>query len=60
MKTDKFVKKLGAGAKKNTEGWSFSYGFWSFPTVFSNYGTNPTVFFCRVCCIPKKVSENVL
>jgi len=38
------VKKLGAGAKNNTECWSFSYGIWSFPTVFSSYGTNPTVF----------------
>jgi len=26
MKTDKFVKKLGAGAKNNTDCRSFSYG----------------------------------
>ncbi len=25
---------LGAGAKNNTKCWSFSYGIWSFPTVF--------------------------
>ena len=25
-----------------------------FPRAISNYGTNPTVFFCRVCCIPQK------
>jgi hypothetical protein len=44
MKTDKVVKKLGAGAKNNTECQSFSYSIRSFHTVFSNYGTNPMVF----------------
>jgi hypothetical protein len=42
MKTDKVVKNLGAGAKNNTECRSFSYGIRSLPTVF----------LCRVCCIP--------
>jgi hypothetical protein len=46
------IFQLGAGVKNNTKCWSFSYSIWSFPTVFLNYSTNPTVFFCRVCCIP--------
>jgi hypothetical protein len=49
------VKKLGAGAKNNTDCRSFSYGIWSFPTVIPSHGTNPTEFFCIVWCIPKKL-----
>jgi len=52
MKTDKVVKKLGAGAKNNTKCQSFSYEIRSFPTVIPSHGINPTDFFCRVCCIP--------
>jgi hypothetical protein len=52
MKTDKVVKKLGAGAKNNTDCQSFSYGIWSFPTVIPSHGINPTEFFCIVWCIP--------
>ena len=44
MKTDKVVKKLGAGAKNNTKCRSFSYSIRSFPTFFSNYGTKPLFF----------------
>jgi hypothetical protein len=47
MKTDKVVKKLGAGAKNNTESWSFSYGFWSFPTVFQTTVQIPRFFLYR-------------
>ncbi len=46
--TDKVVKKLGAGAKNNTDCWSFSYGIRSFPTVIPSHVINPTEFFCRV------------
>ncbi len=52
MKTDKVVKKLGAGAKNNTDCRSFSYGIRSFPTVIPSHGINPTEFFCIVWRIP--------
>jgi hypothetical protein len=52
MKTDKVVKKLGAGAKNNTNPRSFSYGIRSFPTEIPSHGINPTEFFCIVWCIP--------
>jgi hypothetical protein len=56
MKTDKVVKKLGAGAgaKNNISCLSFSYGIRSFPTVIPSHGINPTEFFCIVWCIPVK------
>ncbi len=54
MKTDKVVKKLGVGAKNNTNCRSFSYGIRSFPTVIPSHGINPTEFFCIVCCIPPR------
>jgi hypothetical protein len=47
------VKKLGAGAKNNTDCRSFSYGIRSFPTEIPSHGLNPTEFFCIVWCIPR-------
>jgi hypothetical protein len=61
MKTDKVVKKLEAGAKNNTKCWCFSCGIRSFPTVFSNYSTNPTVFSLEfvVSLVLKNTSEQI-
>jgi hypothetical protein len=60
MKTDKVVKKLGAGAKNNTDCRSFSYSIRSFPTVIPSHGINPTEFFCIVWCIPFRDLVNYL
>jgi hypothetical protein len=45
MKTDKVVKKLGAGEKLIP-----TVGL--FPMIFPSHGINPTELYCIVWCIP--------
>jgi hypothetical protein len=49
---------LGAVAKNKTECWSFYYGIWSFPTDFSNYLKNSTVFEVKFVVSLKMGAKN--